>query len=231
MLDQLRQDVLDANLELVRGGLVLQTFGNASAISRADRLVVIKPSGVAYERLSADDMVLTDLDGNIVEGKLRPSVDLTTHLVLYKAFPGISAVVHTHSEFATVWAQAGQAIPALGTTHADYFAGPVPVTRPLSEAEILGDYVGNTGAVIAECFAGLDPLAIPAVLVDGHGPFCWGRGPAEAVRNALVLETVARMALHTLLLRPATIGISQTLLNRHYVRKHGAAASYGQGVE
>ncbi|MBK8157918.1 MAG: L-ribulose-5-phosphate 4-epimerase [Rhodospirillaceae bacterium] len=224
----LREQVLEANLDLVRGGLVLFTFGNVSGIDRAKGLVVIKPSGVPYDRMKADDMVVTDLAGTKVFGDLRPSSDLATHLVLYNAFPAIGGVVHSHSEFATIWAQAGRPIPALGTTHADYFHGPVPVTRDLTDAEINGDYVHNTGIVIVEALGNQDPMSLPAALVAGHGPFCWGIDPGAAVHNAIVLESVARMALHTMSLRPDAVGLSQALLDRHYFRKHGAAATYGQ---
>jgi L-ribulose-5-phosphate 4-epimerase len=213
-LDTLKQQVLDANLELVRQGLVLFTFGNASGIDRQRGLVVIKPSGVDYAALAPSDMVVTDLDGKVVEGKLRPSSDLATHLILYKEFPGIGGVVHTHSEFATAWAQAGREIPAYGTTHADYFYGPVPVTEELTPDEIGGEYVYNTGVAITRRFQGVDPHAIPAVLVAGH--------------NAAVLETVARMAYYTATLREGCAGVSQALLDRHYFRKHGAKATYGQ---
>lgn len=230
MLKALREHVLEANLDLVRGGLVLDTFGNVSGISRDDGLVVIKPSGVPYDRMKADDMVVTDLDGKKVFGDLRPSSDLATHLLLYKSFPAVGGVVHSHSEFATIWAQAVQPIPALGTTHADYFHGPVPVTRALTDAEITGDYVLNTGAVIVEALGQSDPMSMPAVLVAGHGPFCWGADAPSAVHNAIVLEFVARMALHTMALRPEVAGVSQALLDRHYFRKHGAAATYGQAL-
>jgi L-ribulose-5-phosphate 4-epimerase len=227
-LDTLKQQVLDANLELVRQGLVLFTFGNASGIDRHRGLVVIKPSGVDYAALAPSDMVVTDLDGKVVEGKLRPSSDLATHLILYKEFPGIGGVVHTHSEFATAWAQAGREIPAYGTTHADYFYGPVPVTEELTPDEIGGEYVYNTGVAITRRFQGLDPHAIPAVLVAGHAPFCWGKTPHDAAHNAAVLETVARMAYYTATLREGCAGVSQALLDRHYFRKHGAKATYGQ---
>jgi len=230
MLAQMRMRVLEANLELVRRGLVLYTFGNASAISRADGLVVIKPSGVGYDQMSADDMVIVDLQGDVVEGELRPSVDLATHLALYHAFPTIGGVVHTHSEFATVWAQARRAVPAFGTTHADYFHGAVPVTRDLTMEEIAGDYVAATGGVIVEATAS-DPLSTPAALVAGHGPFCWGATVEAAVQNAVVLEAVARMALNTLILAPDAQILSQTLLDRHFLRKHGTSATYGQDVE
>jgi L-ribulose-5-phosphate 4-epimerase len=227
MLEQLKEATLEANLELVRRGLVLYTFGNASGISRDEGLVVIKPSGVDYDALKPEHMVVTDLSGKIVEGKLNPSSDLKTHLELYKAFPSIGAVVHTHSENATAWAQAGREIPALGTTHADYFHGPVPCTRELTDEEINGDYVLNTGKAIIERFVGIDPLAVPAVLVAGHAPFAWGKDPHHAAHNAVVLEAVAKMAFMTVLLN-SQCGVSQTLLDRHYFRKHGAKATYGQ---
>ncbi len=224
----LKEEVLEANLELVRRGLVLYTFGNASGIDRSRGLVAIKPSGVPYEALKPDDMVLTDLDGKLIDSRLRPSSDLATHLLLYKEFPAIGAVVHTHSEYATAWAQAGREIPAYGTTHADYFYGPVPVTEELSAEEIGGDYVLNTGVAIARRFRNLDPEAVPAVLVAGHAPFCWGKNPHDAAHNAVVLEAVARMAYFTENLHPSSRGVSQALLDRHYFRKHGTAATYGQ---
>ncbi len=229
MLEELKRKTLEANLELVRRGLVLYTFGNASGIDRASGLVVIKPSGVDYDELRPEHMVVTDLEGMIIEGDLRPSSDLKTHLKLYEAFEEIGAVVHTHSEHATAWAQAGHDIPALGTTHADYFHGPVPCTRTLTDSEIAGDYVTNTGVAIAERFANLDPLAVPAVLVAGHAPFAWGRDPDEAAHHAVVLEAVAKMAWMSTLLNPLC-GVSQTLLDRHYFRKHGSAATYGQRI-
>jgi L-ribulose-5-phosphate 4-epimerase len=228
ILDELKEQVLEANLELVRRGLVLFTFGNASGIDRQRGLVVIKPSGVDYTALAAADMVVTDMDGKVVGGKLRPSSDLGTHLLLYKEFPGIGGVVHTHSEYATAWCQAGLEIPAYGTTHADYFYGPVPVTAELTEEEIGGDYVHNTGLAITRRFQGLDPHAVPAVLVAGHAPFCWGKTPTDAAHNAAVLESVARMAYFTATLRQSCTGVSQALLDRHYFRKHGANATYGQ---
>lgn len=227
-LDTLKKQVLDANLELVREKLVLFTFGNASGIDRTRGLVAIKPSGVDYATMTAADMVITDLDGKLIDSRLRPSSDLDTHLLLYKEFPAIGGVVHTHSEFATAWAQAGREIPAFGTTHADYFYGPVPVTDELTSEEIGGKYVHNTGVAITRRFQGLDPLAIPAVLVAGHAPFCWGKTPADAVHTAAVLETVARMAYYTDNLRKNCAGVSQALLDRHYLRKHGANATYGQ---
>lgn len=228
LLESLRAEVLEANLELVRRGLILYTFGNASGIARAEGLVAIKPSGVPYEKLTPADMVITDLEGKIVDGKLKPSSDLHTHLLLYKEFAAIGGVVHTHSEYATAWAQAGRSIPAYGTTHADYFYGPVPVTDELTADEINGDYVLNTGVAICRRFRDLDPTAIPGVLVAGHAPFCWGKTPADAAHNAVVLEAVAKMAYYTATLQPDATGVSQTLLDRHYFRKHGANATYGQ---
>src|ERR1700690_2645537 len=197
MLEDLRKQVLEANLELVRRGLVLYTFGNASGISRADGLVAIKPSGVPYEGMRPEDLVITDLDGRIVEGSLRPSSDLDTHVALYRAFPAIGGVVHTHSRFATSWAQARLPIPCLGTTHADYFRGPVPVTRAMSPGEIEAAYEAHTGEVIARHFPGGDAMQVPAVLVAGHGPFCWGPSAAEAAHNAVILEYVAEMAYYS----------------------------------
>jgi L-ribulose-5-phosphate 4-epimerase len=231
LLKDLRTQVLEANLELVKRGLVLYTFGNASGIDREQGLVVIKPSGVDYEELVPEYMVVTDINGKIVDGKLKPSSDLDTHTLLYREFPSIGAVVHTHSEFATSFAQAGLAIPALGTTHADYFYGPVPVTPPLTDEAISGRYVHETGLAIVNHFKenGIDPLAVPACLVNGHAPFCWGKDALEAAHNAVVLEAVAKMAYNTLTLVPGHQGVSQALLDRHYFRKHGAAATYGQG--
>lgn len=227
MLQKLKEETLEANLELVSRGLVLYTFGNASGIDRESGMVVIKPSGVDYDKLKPEHMVVTDLEGKILDGDLRPSSDLKTHLALYKAFPGIGGVVHTHSENATAWAQSGRDIPALGTTHADYFHGPVPCTRELTDAEIDGDYVLNTGVAIIERFAGIDPLAVPGVLVAGHAPFAWGKTVHDAAHNAVVLEAVAKMAFMTVMLNPKA-GVSQALLDRHYYRKHGASATYGQ---
>jgi L-ribulose-5-phosphate 4-epimerase len=229
MLDTLKSQVLEANLELVRRGLVLYTFGNASGIDREQGLVAIKPSGVPYEKLTADDMVVSDLSGKIVGGTLKPSSDLDTHLELYREFPGIGGVVHTHSEFATAWAQAGREIPAYGTTHADYFYGPVPVTEELSSEEIGDGYVLNTGKAIVRRFRSLDPAAVPGVLVVGHAPFAWGKDAMQAAYHAVVLESVARMAFYTTMLNPDCAGISQALLDRHHFRKHGAKATYGQG--
>jgi L-ribulose-5-phosphate 4-epimerase len=236
LLKQLREEVLEANLELVRRGLVLYTFGNASGVDREQGLVVIKPSGVDYDQLRSSHMVVTDLNGNIVEGDLRPSSDLDTHTLLYREFPSIGAVVHTHSEFATSFAQAGLPIPPLGTTHADYFYGPVPVTAPLTDEAIAGRYVHETGLAIVERFRAhgsepaIDPLAIPACLVAGHAPFAWGRTPHDAAHNAVVLEAVAKMAYRTLTLKHEAAEVSQALLDRHYFRKHGANATYGQST-
>ena len=237
LLKQLREEVLEANLELVRRGLVLYTFGNASGVDRNEGLIVIKPSGVDYDALRPSHMVVTDLHGKIVEGDLRPSSDLDTHTLLYREFPSIGAVVHTHSEFATSFAQAAMPIPPLGTTHADYFYGPIPVTAPLSDEAIFGRYVHETGVAIVERFRAhgghpaIDPLDMPACLVSGHAPFAWGRTPHEAAHNAVVLEAVARMAHHTLTLNPKSASVSQALLDRHYFRKHGVNATYGQPNE
>jgi len=230
MLEALREEIFHANLELVRRGLVLYTFGNVSGIARAEGLVVIKPSGVPYEEMRPSDLVVTDLDGRVVEGSLRPSSDLPTHLVLYRAFAGIGGVAHTHSRCATAWAQAGRDIPCLGTTHADYFHGAVPVSAPLSDSEIRGDYETATGAAIARRFAGRDPLEMPAALVIHHGPFTWGRSATEAAHIAVILEEVARVAFHTVALRPSASGIPDALLDRHFRRKHGPDAYYGQGA-
>jgi L-ribulose-5-phosphate 4-epimerase len=227
-LERLRSEVLEANLELVRRGLVLYTFGNASGISRNDGLVIIKPSGVPYEKLKPEDLVVTDLSGKTVEGTLRPSSDLPTHLVLYRNFPHIGGVAHTHSEFATAWAQAGRAIPCLGTTHADYFHGPVPVTCDLTSQEIADDYEKNAGVTICRAFRDLDPNKIPAVLVRGHAPFCWGADVTEAVHHSVVLEAVARMAYYTATLTRDIEPLSSALHDKHFLRKHGSKAYYGQ---
>ena len=219
---------LRANIELSRRGLAMFTFGNASAIDREAGRVVIKPSGVPYETMTPDDLVVVDLDGRVVEGTRRPSSDLPTHLVLYRAFPHIGGVVHTHSHFATVWAQAGREIPCLGTTHADYFHGPVPVTAVLPDDEIAGAYEAHTGYAIVRRFATLDAAQMPAVLVTGHASFCWGATVEAAVETASILEEVARMAYHTAALHPGVQPISDALIDRHFRRKHGPDAYYGQ---
>ncbi len=228
MLEKLRTEVWEANLELVRRGLVLYTFGNASAIDRAAGLIVIKPSGVPYEEMKAADMVITDLDGRVVEGKLRPSSDLDTHAALYVAFPDIGGVVHTHARHSTAWAQAQREIPCFGTTHADYFHGAVPVTEALTTEEIAADYEANTGMAIVRRMEGCEPMSCPGVLVAGHGPFCWGATVTEAVHHAVILEELAAMAAQTLAINPQAQPIGTALRNRHHFRKHGAAATYGQ---
>lgn len=227
-LQTLREEVLEANLEVVRRGLVLYTFGNASGIDRSQGIVAIKPSGVPYDSMKAADIVLADLEGNIVEGALRPSSDLPTHLELYRAFHAIGGIVHTHSRAATSWAQAGRELPCLGTTHADYFHGSVPVTEVLSQEEIDEGYEVNTGRLIIRAFAGLDPLHTPAVLVAGHAPFCWGATPAEAAHIAVVLEEIATMALNALTINPDAAALPRRLHDKHFFRKHGPGAYYGQ---
>jgi L-ribulose-5-phosphate 4-epimerase len=232
LLATLRDQVLDANREIARRGLAPHTFGNASGIDRSGSqpLVVIKPSGVDYATMSPADLVITDLDGKIVEGTLRPSSDLDTHTLLYREFPQIGGIVHTHSEFATSWAQSSRPIPCLGTTHADYFHGPVPVTKPLSAEEVRDGYVRNTGAVIVRLFQQehLDPIAVPGVLVAGHAPFAWGKSAAEAVEHADVLEYIARLAFRSVLLGASESGIPVYVSEHHYLRKHGPKATYGQ---
>ena len=227
MLEKLKEEVFRANLDLVKHGLVIMTWGNVSGIDRESGLMVIKPSGVSYDRMTAGDMVVTDLEGNVMEGTLNPSTDAPTHRALYRAFPGIGGIVHTHSTHATAWAQACRPIPCLGTTHADHFFGAVPVTRKLSESETANDYEYNTGLVIAETLSGMDPLTMPAVLVASHGPFTWGNSAGDAVHNAVVLEEVARMAAISATLAE-TREIDRHLLDRHYLRKHGKNAYYGQ---
>ena len=227
-LKELREEVLEANLELVRRNLVVFTFGNASGFDRASGLAVIKPSGVPYDKLKAEDLVITDLNGKIVEGDLRPSSDLPTHLALYAAFAGVNGVVHTHSRYATAWAQANRQIPCFGTTHADYFHGCLPVTRPMKPAEIQSEYEWNTGQVIIETFRDLDPLATPAVLVSGHAPFCWGPSPTEAAHTAAIVEEIAHMAFLTVTINTESSQISQALHDKHFLRKHGPNAYYGQ---
>ncbi len=228
MLETLREEIYRLHLELPRNNLVAWTSGNVSGRDTQSGLVVIKPSGIRYADLRPENMVVVDLEGHIVEGALRPSSDLPTHLALYRGFPRIGGVAHTHSRCATAWAQAGRDIPCLGTSHADYFHGPVPVTAPLSETEIRGDYEAETGQAIVRRFQELNPLEIPAALVLYHGPFAWGRSAGDAARNAVILEEVARMALDTVVLQPAAAGLPEALLDRHFYRKHGAAAYYGQ---
>lgn len=228
LLQTLREQVLEANLELVRRGLVLYTFGNASGIDREQGLVVIKPSGVPYQTMKPEHLVVTDLEGKVVEGNLRPSSDLPTHLVLYKAFARIGGVAHTHSEYATAWAQARKAIPCFGTTHADYFHGPVPVTEPMSKEDIGTEYEKNTGNAIVNVFRNQLANDIPAVLVANHGPFTWGADAVGAAHNAVILESVARMAYFTLGINADARAISSSLHDKHYLRKHGAKAYYGQ---
>ncbi len=228
LLKTLREEVLEANLELVRRGLVLYTFGNVSGIDRKESLVAIKPSGVPYENLTAEQIVLSDLDGKIIDSKLRASSDLATHLELYRQFPSIGGVAHTHSEYATAWAQAEKPIPCFGTTHADYFYGSVPVTPQLNSSEIAGEYELETGKAICRAFSKLDPEAVPAVLVAGHAPFCWGRTAAEATHNAVILEYVARMAYRTLLINAESQPLGRELHGKHFLRKHGRNAYYGQ---
>jgi L-ribulose-5-phosphate 4-epimerase len=228
LLARLREEVLEANLELVRRGLVLYTFGNSSGISREDGLVVIKPSGVAYGEMKRENLVVTDLNGNVVEGNLRPSSDLPTHLVLYKAFSSIGGVSHTHSEYATAWAQARKPIPCLGTTHCDYFRGPVPVTEPMTDDEIVSAYEENTGHVITRLFKNIDPNEISAVLVANHAPFTWGATPSEASQNAVILEAVAKIAYLATQIHPEATPVGRTLHEKHFLRKHGTAAYYGQ---
>ncbi|HLP17744.1 MAG TPA: L-ribulose-5-phosphate 4-epimerase AraD [Bacteroidota bacterium] len=228
MLEDLKQEVLEANLELVTHGLVTLTWGNVSGICRSEGIVAIKPSGVDYASLTVSDIVLIDMDGRIVEGRLRPSSDTPTHLALFQAFPEIGGVTHTHSMFATVFAQASRQIPCLGTTHADHFFGSIPVTRLLTEEEVTVEYEKNTGKVIVERFAGIDPSAMPGVLVAGHAPFCWGKNAMASVHSSLILERVAGMAYHTLQLTPGVSALPDYFIEKHYNRKHGPNAYYGQ---
>ncbi len=227
MLDKLKEEVYRANVDLVNNGLVIMTFGNVSAVDRSSGLMIIKPSGISYDTMTPSDMVVTDLEGNVIESDLRPSTDAPTHLALYRAFPEIGGIVHTHSTYATSWAQAGKAIPCLGTTHADYFYGPVPVTRKLSAEEIETNYEFNTGLVIAETLKSIDPLSMPSVLVHSHGPFTWGESAAVAVHNAVILEEVAKMAFLSVNIADPQ-DIDRHLLDKHYLRKHGSDAYYGQ---
>jgi L-ribulose-5-phosphate 4-epimerase len=228
MLEVLKQQVLEANLLLPKHHLVTFTWGNVSGIDRARGLIAIKPSGIDYENLTADDMVVVDLDGKVVEGKLKPSIDTPTHVELYKAFLHIGGIVHTHSRWATSFAQAGKPIVATGTTHADYFYSEVPCTRLLTPTEIARNYETETGKVIVETFRNLDPDLTPAVLFHGHGAFCWGKTPAKAVENAVVLEEVAFIQFHALMLNPGLPSMQKELLDKHFLRKHGKNASYGQ---
>lgn len=231
MLDDLKQKVLEANLLLPKYGLVVFTWGNVSGIDRENGLVVIKPSGVDYDIMKADDMVVTDLDGNVVEGKLKPSSDLATHLEFYKHFKDIGGVVHTHSVNAVAWAQAGKDIPALGTTHGDYFYGQIPCTRLMTDDEIKNNYELNTGKVVVEEFENrkIDPNQMPGVLVHSHGPFTWGKDPFDAVHNSVVLDTLAKMALKTITINGDVDSMQRELLDKHFLRKHGPGAYYGQG--
>lgn len=228
MLEELKKKVCEANLLLPKYNLVTFTWGNVSAIDRDSKLVVIKPSGVSYEEMTPDDMVTVNLNGEVVDGKYKPSSDTPTHLELYKAFPALGGIVHTHSRWATTFAQAGTGIPPLGTTHADYFYGEIPCTRAMTKAEIQGEYEKETGTVIIEAFKNIDPMSVPAVLVKSHGPFTWGADAEEAVHNAVVLEEAAFMAYHALTLTRGLSSMNRTLLDKHYLRKHGANAYYGQ---
>lgn len=230
MLEELRKQVYEANMELPRRNLVTYTWGNVSGIDRENGLVVIKPSGVEYDELTPENLVVLDLDGNRVEGELNPSSDTKTHLELYKAFPTLGGIVHTHSPYAVAWAQAGRDIPCYGTTHADYFYGAVPCARHLTKEELDEDYEKNTGKVIIETFTnrGIDPVAVPGVICHSHGPFTWGKDAAQAVYHAVVLEEVARMAILTLTIDPGALPAPQHVLDKHFMRKHGPNAYYGQ---
>ncbi len=228
MLLELKEKVWKANLDLVKYNLVTHTFGNVSGTDRDKELIVIKPSGMAYEELMPDDMVVVDIEGNKVDGRLNPSSDTPSHLEIYKAFPKISGITHTHSEYATMFAQANKEIPCLGTTHADHFYGPVPVTRMMTDEEIAEDYEKNTGLVVVERFADLDPMEMPGILVVSHGVFTWGKSPEDAALNGLILENVAKMAWGTLMLDAKRKGIPDSLLDKHFLRKHGPDAYYGQ---
>lgn len=230
MLEELKQRVLEANLELPKRGLVTYTWGNVSGIDREKGLIVIKPSGVSYEEMKAEHMVVIDLEGNRVEGKLNPSSDTPTHLVLYKEFKGIGGIVHTHSSWATSWAQAGRDIPCFGTTHADYFYGSIPCTRKMKQSEIEQDYEYETGKVIVEAFQSINPVYVPGILVNNHGPFAWGKDAMDAVHNAVVMEEVAKMAYRSIHLNGELGSIDIALLDKHFLRKHGANAYYGQKI-
>lgn len=226
-IQELKQQVFQANLDLVKHGLVIFTWGNVSGIDREKGWVVIKPSGVSYDDMKAEDMVVVDLEGNIVEGSLKPSSDTPTHVELYKAFPSIGGIVHTHSTYATAWAQAGCDIPNIGTTHADYFSWDIPCTRDMTEPEVKGEYEKETGTVIIERFSELNPAHIPGVLVKNHGPFSWGKDPHEAVHNAVVMEQVAKMAFIAYQVNP-NLTMNELLIQKHFFRKHGPGAYYGQ---
>lgn len=228
LLEKLREEVLEANLDLVRRGLVLSTFGNVSGVSREQGLIVIKPSGVPYETMKPADLVVTDLQGNVVEGTLRPSSDLPTHALLYREFSAIGGVAHTHSEYATAWAQARKPIPCFGTTQADYFHGEIPLTEIMTDSAIRTEYELNTGVAIVKTFRKRDPMAIPAVLVASHGPYAWGEDAGKASENAWMLETAARVAYFTVAINPRAKGIRKTLHDKHFLRKHGKQAYYGQ---
>jgi L-ribulose-5-phosphate 4-epimerase len=228
-LIHLKKSVFEANLALVNEGLVKLTWGNASGIDRAQGLIVIKPSGISYDEMTPDDMVVLDLQGNVLESRLKPSSDTPAHLFLYQAFPSVGGIVHTHSEWATSWAQACRSIPCLGTTHADHFYGPVPCTRLLTPAEIQGQYELATGKVIQETFAGINPIEVPGVLVAEHGPFCWGKTLADAVKHAIILEEIAKIAFRTVMLGKDN-PVQEAILEKHYQRKHGPDAYYGQDL-
>lgn len=227
MLEALKEQVCKANIDLVKHGLVIFTWGNVSGIDRENGFIVIKPSGVAYDDMKASDMVVIDFDGKVVEGNLKPSSDTPTHVALYKAFPEIGGIVHTHSTYATAWAQAGKNIPVIGTTHADYFSSEIPCTRDMSEKEVFADYENETGIVIVEAFENLNPMHIPGVLVKNHGPFTWGKTPEEAVHNGKVLEEVAKMAYLAFGINPK-LYMNRALVTKHFERKHGKNAYYGQ---
>ena len=227
MLEELKKDVFENNLRLVKNNLVTLTWGNVSAIDREKGLIVIKPSGVSYDKMTAEDMVVVDMQGNKVEGRYNPSSDTPTHLELYKKFPEIGGIVHTHSRWATIFSQCGREVPALGTTHADAFYGAVPCTRRMTKAEIAGEYEAETGKVIIETFEGKNVMDVPAVLVHSHGPFTWGKDASKAVENSIILEEVSMMAWHTVMANP-TATMQQELADKHYFRKHGANAYYGQ---
>jgi L-ribulose-5-phosphate 4-epimerase len=231
LLTKLRAEVLEANLDLVRRNLVLSTFGNASGVAREEGFIVIKPSGVPYDQMKPEHMVVTDMQGKVVEGSLRPSSDLPTHAALYRAFLAVGGIAHTHSEYATAWAQARKPIPCFGTTHADYFHGSIPLTESMNEQEIAGDYEANTGRAIIRAFRKLDPMAIPGVIVANHGPFAWAKGPREAAETAWMLEIAARLAYFTVTINPHAQSIDQILHDRHFLRKHGKKAYYGQPKE